>query len=79
MSSRYRTFTDAATLRVKCPTCGADPGERCRTGRGLTYAADRSHIMRERALRAERRKLLELRRAEQGELTLEPPGPRGGT
>lgn len=70
--SRRAIFTDDATLRVRCPTCGAHPGERCKAatyrGRTIAYAPDRSHAMRERLLRAERRKLLELRRAEQGSL-----------
>lgn len=72
MSGRV-IFTDGATLKVRCPACGAGPGEPCRAaslqGAPVSKLRRRSpHADRERALRAERRKGLELRDAQQARL-----------
>lgn len=66
-------FTDGATLKVACPACGAGPGEPCRAaslqGAAVSKLRRRSpHADRERALRADRRKALALRDAQQGNL-----------
>lgn len=42
--SRPPTPVAAAARRVTCPTCGATPGERCRTVRGRTTVEGRGTV-----------------------------------
>lgn len=66
--SRRAVFTDTATLKVACPTCGARSGRRCFNKSGRQLGPGELHAARERALREERRRLLQLQAADQGSL-----------
>lgn len=67
MSARA-LFTDAATLKVGCPTCGAAAGRRCFNKSGRQLGEGELHAARERVLRNERKRLIALQQARQGQL-----------
>lgn len=74
MSRRRQLPSDAKALAIACPVCEAKAGERCKTARTDFHAKQRAgrprapHAAREYALRARRRKLVELSKAAQADM-----------